>query len=67
MIGPCMIRWARHTQPDRNLPPMAAQGLHPGVKIAEDPNRSSNHDEQDEPGKQNQLEIFPLLPFERKV
>ncbi len=41
--------------------------LHSVVKIAEDPDGSSNHDEQDEPGEHDQLEIFLLLAFEGKV
>ncbi len=44
-----------------------APNLHPVVKIAEDPDGASDHDEQDEPGEQDQLEIFPLLAFVGEV
>jgi hypothetical protein len=42
-------------------------GLHPVVKIAKDPDGSTNHDEQDEPCEHDQLEIFLLLAFVGKV
>jgi hypothetical protein len=47
--------------------PKLLESLHPGVKISKDPDGSCNHDEQDETGEQNQLQVFPLLAFERQV